>query len=433
MNELRTERVPPLQRTSVIQLNPAFLSSSGASLSRDDEDDESEDEFVNVDESDDMETETTDAERLANELKVQTSPIKLTSPAVVDINEVTTGNTESPVITPQRRRCSPKARFEPYERSKTVDENENRLLGHKTISGGGTTTTAAPHPLDNVLVVVEEIKKQAALTAQKPAHQSQPYLTSQVGKLVLSSKQNGESAPNAVIRLNKNNNRNDDAVNGISFSSEEGQNRPFKCHPCNIAFRISGHLSRHIKSRGHQLKVSQGLQDDMINSRSKIDEKPKHQDEPIDLSLSSKNNQFKATPATPTTPEVKPKVEPRHPQHHHHRLTPPKVIDSTVPIVTPPSSSNSTSSNSAASTRPMKPLPLPKQQQQQQQPVANSKTMKKEEKVEITENGSRRFRCGICDIGFRFQGHLDRHMRSTTHMSMEEAVKRTGRRPNAQD
>lgn len=72
MNELRTERVPPLQRTSVIQLNPAFLSSSGASLSRDDEDDESEDEFVNVDESDDMETETTDAERLANELKVQT-------------------------------------------------------------------------------------------------------------------------------------------------------------------------------------------------------------------------------------------------------------------------------------------------------------------------------------------------------------------------
>ena len=110
-----------------------------------------------------------------------------------------------------------------------------------------------------------------------------------------------------------------------------------------------------------------------------------------------------ATPAPPTTPEVKPKVEPRHPQHHHHRLTPPKVIDSTVPIVTPPSSSNSTSSNSAASTRPMKPLPLPKQQQQQQQPAANSKTLKKEEKVEITENGSRRFRCGICDIGFRFQ------------------------------
>lgn len=65
-----------------------------------------------------------------------------------------------------------------------------------------------------------QIKKQAALTAQKPAHQSQPYLTSQVGKLVLSSKQNGESAPNAVIRLNKNNNRNDDAINGISFASE---------------------------------------------------------------------------------------------------------------------------------------------------------------------------------------------------------------------
>ena len=63
-----------------------------------------------------------------------------------------------------------------------------------------------------------QIKKQAALTAQKPAHQSQPYLTNQVGKLVLSSKPNGESAPNAVIRLNKNNNRNDEV--GISFASE---------------------------------------------------------------------------------------------------------------------------------------------------------------------------------------------------------------------
>lgn len=86
------------------------------------------------------------------------APTKLTGPAVVDINEVTQGNTESPVLTPQRRRCSPKARFEPYERnSKTVDENENRLLGNKTITGG--TTTATPRPLDNVLVVVEEVSK----------------------------------------------------------------------------------------------------------------------------------------------------------------------------------------------------------------------------------------------------------------------------------
>ena len=33
--------------------------------------DESEDEFINVDEPDEMETETTDAQRLANELAVQ--------------------------------------------------------------------------------------------------------------------------------------------------------------------------------------------------------------------------------------------------------------------------------------------------------------------------------------------------------------------------
>ena len=35
---------------------------------------------------------------------------------------------------------------------------------------------------------------------------------------------------------------------------------------------------------------------------------------------------------------------------------------------------------------------------------------------------SRRFRCDICNTAFRFQGHLDRHMRSTTHHSMVEAV-----------
>jgi len=40
------------------------------------------------------------------------------------------------------------------------------------------------------------------------------------------------------------------------------------------------------------------------------------------------------------------------------------------------------------------------------------------------QSGSRRFRCDVCDIGFRFQGHLDRHLRSTTHLSMEEAVRR---------
>ncbi|CAG5105185.1 Oidioi.mRNA.OKI2018_I69.chr1.g1908.t1.cds [Oikopleura dioica] len=32
----------------------------------------------------------------------------------------------------------------------------------------------------------------------------------------------------------------------------------------------------------------------------------------------------------------------------------------------------------------------------------------------------RKFRCDICDIAFRFQGHLDRHKRSTAHLSMLE-------------
>ncbi|CBY10657.1 unnamed protein product [Oikopleura dioica] len=43
------------------------------------------------------------------------------------------------------------------------------------------------------------------------------------------------------------------------------------------------------------------------------------------------------------------------------------------------------------------------------------------------QSGSRRFRCDVCDIGFRFQGHLDRHLRSTTHLSMEEAIRRNAK------
>jgi len=364
MNDLKTAK-SNFPRTSVIQLNPAYLTQSGSSTSsiaQRENEDESEDEIVNVDEPDEMETEATDAQRLVSELAVQSSPEKV--PPVVDINDVVRANT-SPSPPPRQRR-SPKARFDPYR--KETDENENRMCNKRT--------------LDNVLSVVEEIKKQAALTAQKPAHhKSQPYLSNQVGKLVLSSKPSGESAPNAVIRLNKNNNRNDDV--GVSFASEECQNRPFKCHPCNIAFRISGHLSRHIKSRGHQLKISQ---DEQI--RILPEEKPMQQDEPIDLSINSKkvDVSFKVTPPTPEILS---------------RVTPPKQENRPVKTVTPP------------------------------KPIRNQKI--EPEKIEVTENGSRRFRCGICDIGFRFQGHLDRHMRSTTHLSMEEAVKRTGRRPNAQE
>ena len=38
----------------------------------------------------------------------------------------------------------------------------------------------------------------------------------------------------------------------------------------------------------------------------------------------------------------------------------------------------------------------------------------------------------VAPIRNQIQGHLDRHLRSTTHMSMEEAVRRTGRRPNTE-
>ena len=63
-----------------------------------------------------------------------------------------------------------------------------------------------------------QIKKQAAMMAQKPISRTgsgsisaSGFLPAQVCKLVLSSTTNSnEVAPNAVIQLNKNNNRNEE-------------------------------------------------------------------------------------------------------------------------------------------------------------------------------------------------------------------------------
>ena len=87
-------------------------------LAQRENEDESEDEIVNVDEPDEMETEATDAQRLVSELAVQScefspklvftnfvlAPEKV--PPVVDINDVVRANT-SPSPPPRQRR-SPK-------------------------------------------------------------------------------------------------------------------------------------------------------------------------------------------------------------------------------------------------------------------------------------------------------------------------------------
>lgn len=43
------------------------------------------------------------------------------------------------------------------------------------------------------------------------------------------------------------------------------------------------------------------------------------------------------------------------------------------------------------------------------------------------DSGGRRFKCNTCSVAFRFQGHLDRHYRSTMHQSMVEAMENGGR------
>ena len=101
---------------------------------------DSEDEIVNVDEPDEMETETvplTQAERLAENLRTQnckskykydtTMIMKLTW--LLNLAPEKKINSETSSATPPfgEKRRSPKARFEPYRKEKNeIDENENR-------------------------------------------------------------------------------------------------------------------------------------------------------------------------------------------------------------------------------------------------------------------------------------------------------------------
>ena len=49
---------------------------------------------------------------------------------------------------------------------------------------------------------------------------------------------------------------------------QECQNRPFKCHLCNVGFRISGHLSRHYKSRAHINQMQKLPDSTMVSVRN---------------------------------------------------------------------------------------------------------------------------------------------------------------------
>ena len=103
---------------------------------------DSEDEIVNVDEPDEMETETvplTQAERLAENLRTQNCKSKYKYDTTMMIHTWLLNlkilapekkiNSDTSSATPPfgEKRRSPKARFEPYRKEKNeIDENENR-------------------------------------------------------------------------------------------------------------------------------------------------------------------------------------------------------------------------------------------------------------------------------------------------------------------
>ena len=43
-------------------------------------------------------------------------------------------------------------------------------------------------------------------------------------------------------------------------NSDDEDTRPYKCEPCNKAFRISGHLARHMKSELHLKRMQDRIE-----------------------------------------------------------------------------------------------------------------------------------------------------------------------------
>merc|ERR1712227_147511 len=135
-------------------------------------------------------------------------------------------------------------------------------------------------------------------------------------------------------------------------NSDDEDTRPYKCEPCNKAFRISGHLARHMKSELH-LKRMQELRE--VGYEGSVASFPPQMTRPM-----------------------------THPL---------------VPVAM---------ANGYPEFAGSFPVPVDDDFGMGEDPDGT--------------DASRPFRCEICNTAFRFQGHLDRHMRSTTHHSMQEAV-----------
>ena len=123
---------------------------------------------------------------------------------------------------------------------------------------------------------------------------------------------------------------------------------------CGIGFRIAGHLSRHNKSRSHLLKTI-GMPDSVSPTNGSPTE---DLGQVMEIGQNGSCHARDQLPMMDTTPA----------------LSSP-LISKPIPIL----STESISTNSSQTTPEDSPI------------------------VQVETSGSRRFRCDVCDIGFRFQ------------------------------
>jgi len=227
----------------------------------------------------------------------------------------------------------------------------------------------------NVLRAVEEVKRNAQLTAQPTSLINIAVVNPfpmESARIIQTSKTGDE--PNATLHYplpNRLPNRqpptenydSDDDVDGVPIEEDEEDARPYKCYECQKGFRISGHLARHIKAEIH-IKRVQELRE-----------------------LGIQTSQF-------------------------HPLKAPKPNEDEL-VISDRTVSSTTSDNM--------------QIQQPLSPTSAGLVLSGADWEAEADTGGRRFKCATCSVAFRFQGHLDRHYRSTMHQSMVEAMENGGR------
>nr|CAB3262755.1 uncharacterized protein LOC100182798 [Phallusia mammillata] len=169
--------------------------------------------------------------------------------------------------------------------------------------------------------------------------------------------------------------------------------RPYRCNECKVAFRIGGHLAKHLRSKGHTV----AMQKKTLNR------------------LKQQQHRLGLTPSASVTdqPECSPALQSLDGAVHMNGIetnAAPKPGKPTQPT-------EILSGTEGLARSQVKALFEGSDEYACVPPVACDDVFSTDVTDEIVgSQDPRPFKCIACKVAFRFQGHLDRHFRSNLHL-----------------